>query len=461
MQSPKQIIGNSFSSVMKKIVHSDSFQNIITGMGIKNIDKTASDCFKFSKPLTQQEITDIYIADGFGAKIIDRPVIDMTRKGYVIENDKDDYILKKQKELKVGKVTFEGLTWDRLYGGALFVFGLGDGSLSLKEPLNEDSIQSFDFIQIYDRFDATISEFYINANDPEEMLKLGQAKIYHVRTAEGASFEVHESRTFKMDGLLIPNLFRKSVNYWGLSWIQRVYTQLIQLGASYSHINSIMADFIIGVLSIKDLADTLQAEDDGGDNIIMKRMNQIDMTKSNISTVMMDSEETFTKVASAVNGLDKLSNVFIAAAAAVSYQPLSIFMGTPPQGMDATGDNEIRMWYDYVTHLQDTKYLPVLEAINKFIMLDKSSPFNGKVDEDVNIVFNPLWLPTEQEQAETEKLYSEAGNNNIVAGAITSDELRETLRKRKAYELSNNANLPKPDDDKKKIKDDKKKEIDK
>lgn len=420
----------------------DGWQNNLTGMNITGIDKTASTRYSAGLLLSRQEIEEIYECEGLASSIIDNYVREMHREGFTITADKDDYLKDELKRLKFSKKSREGVTWSFVHGGGLMVFILADGSQKLEEPLNKKNITSLDAIQVFDRYEATVAEW---DTDPESPT-LNEAKIFQISTTQGTSFRVHASRTSRIDGGLLPNRRRHINHGWGQSLIQKIHTQLKQLGGALQGVENIIDDFITGVLKIKNLADLLQADTEG-ENLVQKRIQLLDTGKHIINTMIIDVEEEYAKNASAVGGLDNLLDKFILMVAAVSGEPVSVFTGQAPSGLNSTGDSEIRMWYDRVKYEQTNRIDPTLSRILELLMLVKGSPFGGSIDNGVVVEFTPLWQPTDKELAETEKIRSETSLNYINSQQLLPDEGRKDLDTRTVYEIDPNATIEPEDDD--------------
>lgn len=432
--------GKSPLTKFGKLFNKDTWTNIFTGMGILGQDKTASTTYSGGPLLTRIELDNLYTCEGMAATIVDTYVKDMHRGGFKITGDEDDYLKDELKKLKYSTVSPEGITWSYVYGGGLFVFGLADGSNDLSEPLNENSIQSFDFVKVFDRYEASVAEWDLNPESPNS----NEPKMYQISTTTGISFRVHASRTARLNGGLLPNRFRRANQGWGQSLIQKIHTQLKQLGAAFKGTENIIDDFITATLKVKDLADLLQADDEG-ENLVQKRMQLLDLTKHIINTVLIDTEEEYEKKASSVSGLPQLLDKFILSLSSVSNQPVSVMMGQSPSGLNATGDNDIRSWYDTVNYEQNTRIEPPLMRILELLMMVKGSPFGGKIDKTVEIEFTPLWQPTEKEKAETEKVKAETAQiYNVAIGAIVTEEVRNDLDVRDVYELDAAATIVPP-----------------
>jgi hypothetical protein len=94
-------------------------------------------------------------------------------------------------------------------------------------------------------------------------------------------------------------------------------------------------------------------------------------------------------------------------------------MGQAPAGLNATGESDVRWFYDSIKAQQNTVLRP---AINKLVQL----AFHAlKIPEPANwtIRFNPLWQMTEEQQAAIRKTQAETDAIYINAGVVTPEEI--------------------------------------
>jgi phage-related protein (TIGR01555 family) len=124
-------------------------------------------------------------------------------------------------------------------------------------------------------------------------------------------------------------------------------------------------------------------------------MRMVDMTRSSSRSVLLDADgEDFSRAATSFAGIPDMLDRFMMLLSAATGIPVSILMGRAPQGMNATGDADVRMFYDKISAVQDNEITPVLEQIFGLLGLD--------VPEDLEVEWHPLWEPSDKEKADTE-----------------------------------------------------------
>ena len=396
---------------------SDGWQNLVTLLGTTK-DKKTYLTNKFRGRLDQNLLNALYRGDGFGRKIVDLPIYHMLREWFKIEGDTDGEYQKIYKQIKFKKYLKRHLTWDALHGGSLLVAGLEDGG-TFEDEVNWNNLKKIDFLKAYDRW-SVHTQYDYRIRDPENP-RYGEFEFYDVTPHDGGTrFKVHWTRAHRLEGIDISERERKANNYWGDSVLQAPYDYIRSFANVYSNAESIVEDFVQTILSIENLQQLIAT---GQEQLVKTRMEILDMSRSLINAMILDSNEKFEKKSSSVAGLNKLLQEFAIVLSAVSNIPVTILMGRSPAGMNATGESDERSFYDRVGGLQEDKALEPIDWINKLIV--NSNEYNVSITEPV-VEFNPLWQPTQEEIIKTHKDQAEIDKIYIETSVLTEQEVRES-----------------------------------
>jgi len=142
-----------------------------------------------------------------------------------------------------------------------------------------------------------------------------------------------------------------------------------------------------------------------------------------LNVLLIDSDdEDYQKKASSVSGIDNLLQELKHNLAACTGIPQTLLFGRSPSGQNATGESDIRQWYDTVKGEQEDKLLPNLSSLVRYLDL----PAGGEPDDRM-IAAAPLWQPTAQEQATTLKTMMEAITLGLEWGIMTTEEAEQHL----------------------------------
>ena len=400
----------------KAKIRTDGLLNAITSLGVLGKARTPSSQITNPKIFTTQDLGFMYGGDGFAKRIIDLIAEEMTREWISLNGDQDAYLIKYLEKLSAQQNFCDLVRWSRLFGGAIILIGANDGR-NLEDELNLNNIRTIEFLRVIDRSEILVypKDYYL---DPLNE-KYGQVEFYTITPnlygiINEKSYIVHSSRVLRLDGDIVPNFMKKINIGWGFSILQTVYSRLIGLLQSYEYSSEIIHDFIINIFSIKNLSSTLQTAN--GEARIKKRMEIVNYSKSVINSVVIEAgTEDYKKETTNIAGLTDLINTLEMSLAAVTGIPYMILMGRSPSGLNATGDNEIRGWYDRISMMQEQQIKPLLKKLLEIIVLAKDCKFVGDLD-DVTIEFNPLWqyeqkdlITMRNQQAQTDAIYLERG----------------------------------------------------
>ncbi len=400
----------------------DGWANIYTREGTPGVAKSTGFQFLRDLRLTEQTVRQIYRSDGFGAKIVDRPVGDMLREWFDVIGDTDGVINTFLRTIHTKREIKAALTWAKVFGGSIVVMGIDDGQ-ELEEPLDEDNIKSIEFLKVYDRYRVTwtTDDLYDDKEEP----KFGTPELYMISPIEVSSipFKIHETRVLRFDGPLSDDRTFKENNRWNESIYRKTLTQLINVNSSFAASKDILDDFITTIMKIQNLQQMIAA---GQDDLVKKRLQIIDLGRHSMNTIIMDENEDWEKKSSSVAGLAKLLQEHQQALSATSDLPMTVLMGRSPGGLNATGDSDIRLYYDQISDAQDDDMLDQLTRLIRLSMLAADGPTDGVLEEDWSIQFNPLWQPTEKEVVETRKSQAETDALYIRDGVLTAAEVAES-----------------------------------
>ncbi|MDK1020187.1 MAG: DUF1073 domain-containing protein [Candidatus Hydrogenedentes bacterium] len=395
------------------VVKTDGFANALTGLGDRNHDSRLSTVFRLGRLLTDPRLTALYRGNGLTRRIMNLPAVEMTRNWFTINGDDKDVVLQKLETLGAQEAYTDALTWARLYGGSIILIGLDDG-MEIEEPVNTERIRDVMFLHVFDRRDVEIVHESI-PKDPTDPL-FGKPTQYKITPITGGSqFTAHASRVVRFDGAKIPGRDLQANNWWHDSILEAIYEQVRQIGAVYDSSEFIVNEFIMTIIQIDNMLDTLMA---GNDDLLKKRLEMLDLSKHVKNTILLDTKESFSKHSSTVAGLDKLLDSFMMSVSSVTGIPVTLLMGRSPAGQNATGESDIRMWYDSIRSAQRTNLRPRLEMVIRYCFAAA-----GDEPETWSIEFNPLWEMNAKEKADIYKINSEGDQINVMNGIFGQEEI--------------------------------------
>jgi hypothetical protein len=415
--------GKIIPSVITKDSNSlDGWQNVLAGFGSRS-DKRERTFFGNWRLILDPELQQLYLGDGLVTRIVDVVADDMTREWIDLEGDptEDSEIAKNEMDEVAevledldSEVAFNlALKWMRLYGGALIVMGILDGQTP-DQPVDLNRIRGMSGLRVVDRVDVHIwnSIFDTDVISPTFGQPLVYDVIFHIGTTRVEQF-VHASRCIPIFGKRVPQnlayLMNAEHRYWGLSEIQFGYDKIRDFGSITASTVNIVMEFIIGKFTLDGLGDMLS---EGNEKTMLTRMEIINMCKSVIHAVLLGENEKYERDTATLTGLPDIMDRFMMIISGVYGIPVTRLFGRSAAGMNSTGDNDVRDYFDRVRSEQKTSLKPALRKLIEVIGAWK------KIGVPPSVKFNSLQQMTEKETAEIASLEATEAKTRAETDAI-------------------------------------------
>lgn len=407
----------------------DGWQNVLTGVGVRNKDKRLGGSLKFDNVLTEQEVEDIYAGDGQARRLVDILPNTATRQWIKFNkpelNAKQGSIAKEVKRLQIKARVKECWQNARIYGGAGGFLNTGDRPEDLVNPLDERNIRQFISIIPLTRWEMQVRPTDINSDITSP--NFNKPEFYHLAVRRGNTaalnyIPIHHSRIVRFDGLYLPRILSYRNQMWGSDVFTPIHETLRDFGITHGSIANIIQDFRILVYKIAGLSQIVDSEDIEKLKVRLEAMN---LTKSVLGAFMLDTEEEMEYFSSPVAGLPELVLRMKERLQACVDIPHTILFNESPSGLGATGRTEETQWYDQVKAEQETYLEPILDRIFKIMFLAKSGPTSGREPADWSYTFNDLWQATAEEDAKIGKLRAETSAIYIDRDVMSNDEARK------------------------------------
>lgn len=380
---------------------------------------------------TVQSSFGLYAQGGLFARVVDKPSDDALSGGVSIDND-DGVLMAELDRLNAIMLLSDAVRWVRLTGGACIIPVVQDG-LGLDQSLPE-AYGQIEELRIYAATDLVpYGERY---NDSSKA-NYGKPMLYQVNSGN-QNFIVHESRLITLSGDPLPPNTNTSNVYWqGRSAVDRPYQCIIQWIDALGKVMAIIDRKQQAVYGMQGLADAITS---GLEDDVRKRVALVDEVRGILNTVTIDGADSYDIKDLNLGGLPEAVNEFKEALAAETGMPITLLFGRSAAGLNATGEGDLRGYYDMVEGIRSRTIQPALEAL--IAMLCNQSSI--KVVNDWQINWEPLFKPTGKELAEIAKLENEAMLTEMSAlekavqmGAISERQVLEYLQSKGLFGLSN------------------------
>jgi phage-related protein (TIGR01555 family) len=232
--------------------------------------------------------------------------------------------------------------------------------------------------------------------------------------------EVSASRLLTFVSRPLPDLLKPVFNFSGISLSQLAEPYVNYWLNTRDSVGRLLKNFSASVLKT-NMEGVLQGQNN---DAFLARAQMYNALRDNQGILLLDKEtEEFEKHETSLSGLDKLQAQAQEHMAAVAKTPLVILLGITPSGLNASDEQGLRIFYDYVNDQQERLFRVNLEKIIRVIQLSKF----GEIYEDIAFDFVSLMSMTEKEHALIRKSNAEEAQIFIANGVVTNTEVREKI----------------------------------
>ena len=416
----------------EKMPVKDAFSNPAARLGVGTLDLTQGTQYVMTR-MTQnyQLLTTLYRENWVVQNVVALVPDDIVRKWYELKTaappEYIDKMARLERKTHLREKIKQGMYWGRLYGGAAGVI-LIRGQEDLSKPLDLDAItpDSFLGLQILDRWSGVYpsSDIVTDPADPD----FGLPDMYEIRAEEGGSMiaRVHHSRVIRFVGRELPWLEKIAEQYWGESEIEAIYQDLVR------HDN--VAANIAGLTFRANLT---YMESDGLDQLLgtanteMQRrfwavMQAQSIMESNFGTRIINKGDAIHNQQYTFSGIADVYDRMMMDVAGAARIPVTKLFGRSPAGLNATGESDLRNYYDFIDGLRDTTFRGIIERLLPVMALSAW----GAIPDDLDIEFPPMETPDALQMADVAQRKTAA-----VVAAYQSDLIDQAGARRELQAL--------------------------
>ncbi|MFK4082034.1 anti-CBASS protein Acb1 family protein [Pseudomonas qingdaonensis] len=375
---------------------SDKLVNLVANLGTER-DKASGSVYA-PVMLTDQDLSNAYRGAWLPRKIVDIPPLDATRRwrGWQATKDQIEKIEAEEKRLDLRRKVKQALTRARLFGGSAIFIGTGERDTS--GPLNPERIGKggIKYLTVLSKRKLAAGEI---EQDPQSEL-FEKPKWY---TLSGSQLKIHPSRLIIFIGAELPDPEADMVvDYgWGDSVLQAVFDAIKQSDGTNANVASLVYEAKVDVIKIPDFMQQLQ--DPAFEKQVLERIRLAAMAKGINGTLLLDAAEDYDSKQASFGGLPDVIDRFLQAVSGAADIPATRLIGQAPSGLSATGESDLRNYYDRIQAMQELDITPALSVADECLIRSAL----GSRDKKIHYVWNPLWQPTATQQSENSKRAAE------------------------------------------------------
>lgn len=289
----------------------------------------------------------------------------------------------------------DSIMWGRLYGGAAAIM-LIDGQ-DMSTPLRPSTIGRGQFKGLYvlDRWTLwpTVNDL-VRTFGPD----FGLPKFYRVATGDGSGLDdqlIHHSRVLRFLGNKLPYWQALQDLWWGQSVVETLYDRLMAFDMATFGTAQLVNKAFLRTLKVPDFTSIMAGNADA-QKAILNQILFMKLTQSTESIVVIDAEETLEYNSYQFAGLKDILVQLGEQVSGAAETPATRLFGQSPSGMNATGESDIKGYYDSIGSKQekDMRY-----ALSRLFSVLIPSTLGKQLPPTFDFTFNSLWKLSDVEKA--------------------------------------------------------------
>ena len=394
-------------------------------------------------------LTTAYRESWLVKRIIDMPCEDMTRAWFTLSTGMRSEAIHELNRLEarhsVKQEITNALRWARLYGGSLALMVIRGEEDSLDQPLDQDLLlpDCFQGLLVLDRAQGIEpgAELVTDLDDPDFGLPAYYTAELNLDSGDrganpavaGASspaayrgprsIRIHHSRVLRFVGRELPQREMERENFWGASELEHIWEELQKRSAASANIAQLIFQANITTLKMSDFGEMMAVGTVEQKRQVLDTIRQENRFRTSFGLQMLSAGDTLENHSYSFAGLSEIYESFMMDMAGAAEIPATKLFGRSPQGMNATGESDLRNYYEMIAQLQERMLRPALEKLLPVMAISCW----GYAPEDMEIVFQPVMTTSAMDRAELAAKLSESVISAFQAGLITREEAVDEL----------------------------------
>lgn len=403
-----------------KHVTGDSLVNIASGLGTAK-SKRSYNTFRYSVLQDWQSLDAAYQTNWLARAIVDIPSEDMCREWRIIKSKDADAIRIEEDRLMLPMMVQEAATWGALYGGGGILMLTGQ---DLTKPLNVNRIRKGDLqrLVVFDRYDMSAMQM----NTYNVLAPNFLAPEFY--TITGGGQQIHWSHFARFNGTRLPRRQMLQTQGWGDSELRKCLDDIMDMVASKDGIAELMQEANVDVIKREGLSDELASDQD---DAIINRYTLFSQMKSVVQMALLDGDETYDRKTLDLGGVAPVLETFMTWISGAANIPVTRLFGTSAKGLNATGEGDLKNYYNSIRSKQLVRLDPGLRYLDEVLVRSAL----GYWPDDYNYVWAPLAQPDEVQLATAAKIRMETDIGYLTEGIVRPSQIQRNLQSSEQYQF--------------------------
>lgn len=372
------------------VLVSDGIQNIVANLGTER-DKASHVTFT-SNRYTDQELQEAFRGSWLARKVVTIPALDAFRewRAWQASNEQIEALEAEEKRLGLEIKYQQAYTIARLLGTGYVYFDVGDDQ---DKPVDMKKIKAGGI-----RFASVLSPMQLvpgEYDDDPLSPTFTQPLYYTVQGKKKGLVRIHPSRVAVFIGASLPVGGWEGQDRLGDSVLQSSLEDIKRYEATAANTASLVYESKVDVIKVKGLMEI--AGDPYREAKLLARYALAAVAKGNNGTLLLDMEtEEYEQKNATFNTLPDIMDRFGLNVSGAADIPATRLFGRAPAGMNATGESDLRNYYDRIASEQKVAITPVISVQDEMLIVSAL----GSRPPEIHYKWNSLWQLTDKERTD-------------------------------------------------------------
>lgn len=400
----------------------DGLQNLVTGLGTR-ADARMSRAYA-SLALGPQQIEEAYEASPSLRKAIAIPATDRVRawRDWQADSDQIELLEAEERKHRLQAKCKQGEILRGLGGGALILIAAGDPAM----PINVTGKSGLIAVNVVSRWHLSGGGWDDDLASPT----YGEPRYWTINGTNGQT-RIHPSRVVCFRGDPLPSAWRGNYEdrFWGRGRVPSLLESAQNLDEALGTFAALIKDAMNVDIGVSKLLDIVGTSD--GEARLMKRLALMIQGGSVFNGKLYDlgdengkGGEKLDRHQVAWTGIPEIIRAYAEAFCAAADIPFTRFWGTSAKGLNATGEGDKNNWREVIETGQELELRPCLDQIDAALIPSAL----GSRPPEIWWQFAELDTPSEKEEAERFKLWTEAADKVAMSGAIPEEAFNKAYQ---------------------------------
>ena len=238
--------------------------------------------------------------------------------------------------------------------------------------------------------------------------------------------KIHHSRVLRFVGRELPYMETVAENYWGASELEHIWDELQKRSATSANIAQLVFQANITTLKMGHLGQHLAMGTEKQRQDALQAMETENRLRTSYGLQIMNADDSLENHSYSFGGLSEIYEAFMMDMAGAAEIPATKLFGRSPQGMNSTGEADLRNYYDMIAQMQERCLRPALEKLLPIMAISCWA----YVPKDLEIIFQPVMTTSPAERADLVQKMTSDVIEAFKCGLLTQQQAMEELQSR-------------------------------